>query len=156
IIADPQPRVYRKVLLKNGVPVGMLTLGDRKGALALKRAIDHGINLIPVASQLFIDDFNFTAWLDKQGVPPPILSVNREGAVAVAGAALAVGPSGTKIESAASKPQPVMEAFLVPAGEGSQAELPLSQTRVMTIGRQAGVFLLIDQASVSRRHAEIS
>jgi len=32
----------------------------------------------------------------------------------------------------------------------------LSQTRVVTIGRQMGVYLLIDQGSVSRRHAEIS
>src|SRR5713226_450357 len=37
IIADPLPRIYRKVILKDGVPVGMLSLGDRKGALAFKR-----------------------------------------------------------------------------------------------------------------------
>jgi len=170
IIADPQPRVYRKVLLKDGVPVGMLTLGDRKGAPAFKRAIDHSVNLLPVASNLFAGDFNLTAWLDKQGVPPPMLSVNREGAIAVAQAALATGPSGTKIEAerlidvrqggdkitSAQKPQPLMKASLVPTDEGNQPEVALSQTQVMTVGRQVGVFLLVDQASVSRRHAEIS
>jgi NADPH-dependent 2,4-dienoyl-CoA reductase/sulfur reductase-like enzyme/pSer/pThr/pTyr-binding forkhead associated (FHA) protein len=170
IIADPQPREYRKVLLKDGVPVGMLALGDRKGALAFKRAIDHGINLLPVASKLFVGEFNLSEWLDKQGVPPPILSVNREGAVAVAQATLAVGPSGTKIEAGKlkdvrqggdqitppQKPQSLREAFLVPSGEVNEPKVPLSQTKVMTIGRQEGVFLLVDQASVSRRHAEIS
>ncbi len=154
IVADPQPRVYRKVLLKNGVPVGMLALGDRSGALDFKRAIDHRVNLLPVASKLFADDFNLSAWLDKQGVPSPVLSVSREGAVAMAGASLAAAPA----MKSAAKPQPLMEAFLTPVGqgEGTQTETVLSQTRVITIGRQIGVYLLIDQASVSRRHAEIS
>src|ERR1700719_3798470 len=39
IIADPQPRTYRKVLLKDGVAVGMLFLGDRSGGLTFKRTI---------------------------------------------------------------------------------------------------------------------
>jgi pSer/pThr/pTyr-binding forkhead associated (FHA) protein len=38
----------------------------------------------------------------------------------------------------------------------SKAETLLSQTKVMTIGRQEGAYLLIDNDSVSRRHAEIS
>src|SRR6202030_4061317 len=29
--ADPKARTYRKVLLKDGIPVGALSLGDRKG-----------------------------------------------------------------------------------------------------------------------------
>ena len=32
----------------------------------------------------------------------------------------------------------------------------LSQTKVVTVGRQPGIYLLIDHTSVSRRHAEIS
>src|SRR5262249_16528641 len=78
LIANPQPRNYRKVILKDGIPVGMLTLGDRKQALALKRAIDHRVNLLSVASLLFTADFNLRAWLDEQGVPPPILAVGSE------------------------------------------------------------------------------
>ncbi len=61
----------------------------------------------------------------------------------------------------ALKPQPVMEAVLVPAPQEQRAPLStdetlLSQTKVMTIGRQPGAYLLIDNDSVSRRHAEIS
>ncbi len=173
IVADPQPRVYRKVLLKDGVPVGFLALGDRKGALAFKRAIDHGVNLMPVASKLFADShdksgsyFDLSEWLDKQGVPPPILSVSREGAVAAAAVVprfiegIAVGPSGTAVELAEPKPQPQMDAFLVPVGQADDAlrltEIQLSQTKVMTVGRQVGVYLLIDEGSVSRRHAEVA
>ena len=159
IVADPQPRIYRKVLLKDGVPVGMLALGDRKGALAFKRAIDHGVNLMPVASRLFADShdksgsyFNLSEWLDKQGVPPPILSVSREGAVAASRATASM--VGAELASALG------EAFLVPVGQADDTprltEMQLSQTRVMTIGRQAGVYLLIDEGSVSRRHAEVA
>ena len=159
IVADPQPRVYRKVLLKDGVPVGMLALGDRKGALAFKRAIDHGVNLMPVASRLFADShdksgsyFDLSEWLDKQGVPPPILSVSREGAVATSRATASM--VGAELAPALG------EAFLVPVGQTDGTprltEMQLSQTRVMTIGRQVGVYLLIDEGSVSRRHAEVA
>src|SRR5579863_3742038 len=79
IVADPQPRTYRKVTLANGVPIGMLSLGDRTETLAFKRAIDYRVNLSSVASILFSNDFNLNNWLDKQGVPPPILGVNRIG-----------------------------------------------------------------------------
>src|SRR5260370_16544065 len=78
IIAEPLPRTYRKVLLKDGVPVGILSLGDRKDALALKRAIDHKVNLSAVASRLFAGDFKLNDWLDREGVPPPELGVTAE------------------------------------------------------------------------------
>ena len=54
-----------------------------------------------------------------------------------------------------------MEAFLVPATAEAQpgalglVETPLSQTKVITIGRQIGTTLLIDHPSISRRHADI-
>lgn len=77
IVAEPQPRTYRKVIFKDGVPVGMLSLGNRKDALAFKRAIDHGVNLMSVASFLFNKDFNLNAWLDSQGVPSAIMNAHR-------------------------------------------------------------------------------
>src|SRR5207248_10343279 len=118
IIADPQPRTYRKMLLKDGVAVGMLLLGDRSGGLTFKRAIDAGVNLLPVASKLFAGDFKLDAWLDSQGVPPAILNVSREGAVAVKQVAYT---GGTAFGVTISKAQPVMEALLVPvAPSGGQ------------------------------------
>jgi NADPH-dependent 2,4-dienoyl-CoA reductase/sulfur reductase-like enzyme/pSer/pThr/pTyr-binding forkhead associated (FHA) protein len=165
IIADPLPRTYRKVILKDGVPVGMLTLGNRKDALAFKRAIDHRVNLSPVVSQLFTGDFKLNEWLDREGVPPSVLGASRKGAIAVR---QAVYPGGATVGATIMKPQPPMEALLVPVVEVSQAqqrgmslqrskeETLLSQTKVMTVGRQAGAYLLIDNDSVSRRHAEIS
>ena len=165
IIADPLPRIYRKVILKDGVPVGMLSLGNRKDALAFKRAIDHKVNLSPVASQLFTSDFKLNHWLDQEGVPPPLLGASRKGAVAIRQEAYAKGPTaGATI----LKSLPPMEALLVPIADKVQAEqretpqqlsqaaILLSQTKVMSVGRQAGSYLLIDHDSVSRRHAEIS
>ncbi len=77
IIAPPEPRSYRKVVLKDGIPVGMLSLGDRKQALTFKRAIDHRVNLSPVASLLFSKQFDMAQWLDSQAVPPPELGISR-------------------------------------------------------------------------------
>ncbi|HEY0753974.1 MAG TPA: FAD-dependent oxidoreductase [Ktedonobacteraceae bacterium] len=161
LTADPQPRTYRKVLLKDGVAVGILALGDRADALAYKRAIDHRVNLTPVASRLFADDFKLSAWLEQQGVPPPELSVNRVGAVAVRQAVRAATSAGQLAEAPSVA---AGEAFLVlaetfeKAGQNlpEEAKTRLSQTSIATVGRQTGVSLLIDHDSVSRQHAEIS
>jgi NADPH-dependent 2,4-dienoyl-CoA reductase/sulfur reductase-like enzyme/pSer/pThr/pTyr-binding forkhead associated (FHA) protein len=153
IIGDPLPRSYRKVILKDGIAVGLLSLGNRKDALAYKRAIDHKVNLSPVSSQLFKQDFKLNEWLDREGVPPPLLSATRKGDEAIRREVFAKGPTpGATI----LKSQPIMEAHLVPLADQAQASILLSQTKVMTVGRQAGSYLLIDHESVSRRHAEIS
>ncbi len=159
IIADPQPRTYQKVILHDGVPVGMLALGDRRSVLTFKRAIDAGINLTPVASRLFALDFKLNDWLNAQGVPRPILGVNREGAVAIQQAAYADVGS----RSAILKAQELTEAMLVPltAQSPSDVQSPLketylSQTRVTSVGRQEGSALAINHGSISRRHAEIA
>jgi hypothetical protein len=54
-------------------------MGDRTQALAFKRAIDHRVNLLPVASVLFEQHFDLDSWLDAQGVPPPVLDVSEIG-----------------------------------------------------------------------------
>jgi NADPH-dependent 2,4-dienoyl-CoA reductase/sulfur reductase-like enzyme len=78
IVVGPKPSIYSKVVLKDGIAVGMFSLGESKDALAFKRAIDHGVNLLPVASRLFANDFKLTDWLDEQKVPTPILAVSKE------------------------------------------------------------------------------
>lgn len=156
IVAEPQPRMYQKVILKEGVPVGMLALGDRQSVLIFKRAIDHQVNLSAIASRLFAPDFKLKEWLDSQGVPPPILGVSREGALAVKKAAYA----DTGNRSAILKASALSEAYLVmayfPDGKLSTQETYLSQTKVTTIGRQPGANLVIYHNSISRRHAEIT
>lgn len=156
IVAEPKPRMYRKVLLQDGVPVGMLSLGDRKQALAFKRAIDHQVNLQPVASRLFESKFKLSDWLDSQNVPPAILGIQRAGDRAVKQTAYALGNTA----EVATKTLPPIEAALVHEPDRVTGlklpEVLLSQTRVIGIGRQPGIHLLIDQGSVSRRHAEIS
>ena len=99
LVADPQPRSYRKVILKDGIPVGVLALGDRKQALAVKRAIDHRVNLLSVASRLFSADFNLRAWLDEQGVPPPMVAVGiGQGLQGQSGSVGSVGIAGSAQE----------------------------------------------------------
>lgn len=75
LIEDPQASSYRKIVFNGGVPVGMLALGDRNGVLDYKRAIDYRVDLSPVMAYLFAPDFQLSAWLDKQGVPAPMLNV---------------------------------------------------------------------------------
>ncbi len=77
VVAGPKPHVYRKALLKDGVAVGMLSLGERKDVLAFKRTIDHGVNVMPIVSYLFADDFKLADWLDEQRIPTPILAVSK-------------------------------------------------------------------------------
>ncbi len=153
IVAEPKPRMYRKVLLKDGIPVGMLSLGYRKQALTFKRAIDHRVSLQPVASVLFEESFKLNEWLDRQGVPPPLLGVSRQGNSAVKRAAYAEGISMNTV----IRQKPLIEALLVSIDQAPDqpGETLLSQTKILTVGRQPGVHLLIDEATVSRRHAEI-
>ena len=66
VIAPPGPRSYRKVLLQYGIPVGLLFLGERKNALAFKRAIEQRISLAPVLHLLFNEDFSLDEYLDTQ------------------------------------------------------------------------------------------
>ncbi|HYX48206.1 MAG TPA: FAD-dependent oxidoreductase, partial [Ktedonobacteraceae bacterium] len=135
IVGEPLPRSYRKVILKDGIAVGMLSLGDRKDALAYKRAIDHKVNLSSISSHLFKQDFKLNEWLDREGVPAPLLSASRKGAVAMRQKAEAKGATAgaTKL-----KPQQSIEAELVPSTEKGRAAILLSQNKVMTVGRQAG------------------
>src|SRR6266704_3065123 len=77
IVVGPKAHAYRKVLLKEGVPVGMFSLGEHTDVLAFKRAIDHRVNLIPIATHLFAGSFKLTDWLDRQKVPTPILAVSK-------------------------------------------------------------------------------
>jgi NADPH-dependent 2,4-dienoyl-CoA reductase/sulfur reductase-like enzyme/pSer/pThr/pTyr-binding forkhead associated (FHA) protein len=157
IVAPPKPRMYRKVLLKNGIPVGMLSLGNRKQALAFKRAIDTRTNLAPVLNRLFDDDFKLNDWLDQQGVPVPQLGVTRVGDKIVQQVAY---PEKTRTGTSGINEQKPKETVLVPAPEFARvlqlSEQRLSQTRVVSIGRQPGIALLVDEGTVSRRHAEIS
>ncbi|MGZ6355674.1 MAG: NAD(P)/FAD-dependent oxidoreductase, partial [Ktedonobacteraceae bacterium] len=50
VVADPRPRTYQKVILKDGMLVGMLALGNRRSVLTFKRAIDAQVNVAPVAA----------------------------------------------------------------------------------------------------------
>jgi len=109
------------------------------------------VNLSPISSQLFKQDFKLREWLDREGVPPPLLGTSRKGAMQQERFA-----KGSTTGATIQRPQLPLEAALVPSAERAQAATLLSQNKVMEVGRQAGSYLLIDHESVSRRHAEIS
>ena len=77
VVADPATHMYSKALLKNGVPVGLLSFDGQRDTLAFKRAIDHAVDLTPVATCLFERDFKLQNWLDLQRVPAPVLAVRK-------------------------------------------------------------------------------
>ena len=77
IVVGPRAHTYRKVLLKDGVPLGIFSLGEHSDMLAFKRAIDHRVNLMPIAAHLFANDFKLMDWLDLQKVPTPVLAVSK-------------------------------------------------------------------------------
>ena len=140
IIAEPAPRNYRKLILKDGVPVGALFLGERKQALAFKRAIDAHVNLTPILTRLFTSDFSLAQWLDTQRVPEAILDVTRN----------------VPLNKAA-----VEHAYLLPIAHPKvkvvTREILLNpQSQDNLIGRQQEGTLTIEHNSVSRNHAMIS
>jgi NADPH-dependent 2,4-dienoyl-CoA reductase/sulfur reductase-like enzyme/pSer/pThr/pTyr-binding forkhead associated (FHA) protein len=156
IQADPQPRDYQKVVLKEGIPVGMFALGNRAQVLTFKRAIDHQVNLSSVASRLFAPDFNLRAWLDQQGVPPPIMGVSREGANVVKHLAYQTARMRSAINSLPKMDEGMLVPLAPPDVVATVPETYLSQKRVTLIGRHEGARLPVNHRSVSRRHAEIS
>ena len=171
IVAEPQPRNYCKVILHNGIPLGILFLGDRKNALAFKRAIDHKVNLTSVSSRLFASDFNLDEWLNKQGVPPAVLDVVKIGLddSTRIRQTHAGQPQGSHIhydredaQSSLGEMGASIRAYLVPVPHPRvtvtihETDLGLDErNKVITIGRQKGSSLVIEHSSVSRLHGEI-
>lgn len=159
LVAAPQARSYRKAILYRGQAAGVLLLGDRRQALAWKRAIDHRVNLTPVAHQLFAEDFDLDAWLSARGAPEPLLTLQSTGTTDVwepAAGTPALVPGRSQALSQES------EASFVPIPDSrvrlATREMLIpraSPGQVLTIGRQPGVFWLIDHSSVSRLHAEV-
>lgn len=77
VVADPATHIYSKAMLKNGVAVGLLSFDGQRDTLAFKRAIDHAVDLTPIASCLFEREFKLQNWLDSQKVPAPVLAVRK-------------------------------------------------------------------------------
>ena len=167
MFAPPLPQTYRKIILHEGRMLGALLLGNRTNALAYKRAIDYRVNLSPIISQLFAPDFALDDWLNKQGVPPLLLNVHKEGVPELH----TVRESGnmdtnTAVRlpalSASNSTVQDNDAFLVPIPHPS-VQLAITEMQLnkdakaseITIGREPGVSLLLDHRSVSRLHAEI-
>ena len=166
LVAAPQARSYRKVILSCGQAAGALLLGDRRQALAFKRAIDHQVNLASVAHQLFAEDFDLDRWLSKQGIPGPLLTLP-----AMSMSDLATASQEPAAGTRALVPEGGTRRLLSQGGEAYFVPIPhprvhvlVKETRipgedegqVMTIGRQVGVSWLIDHGSVSRLHAEVT
>jgi NADPH-dependent 2,4-dienoyl-CoA reductase/sulfur reductase-like enzyme/Fe-S-cluster-containing hydrogenase component 2/CRP-like cAMP-binding protein len=163
IVADPLPRSYRKVILKNGTIVGVLLLGNRKRALAFKRAIDARVNVMPVARQLFDDTFDLDAWLDARRAPAALLTISEHGNAGegIGTRAMMDVPSLTGEEFMAHFLTGNVDGVLVPlphpSVEVEQREAPIPRReQAMTIGRQVGVAIQLEHRSISRLHAEIA
>lgn len=147
LIAEPQPRTYRKIVFQQGIPTGILFLGKTEHAFAYKRAIEHRVNLNAVINSLFADDFDLADWLDEQHVP--LASIDETAAAQGTQVAL----QSLAGECAVLVPVPHRRVTV------SLEERPLQpaiENAVFLIGRQQDAALFIDHTSVSRQHAEIT
>ena len=179
LVAEAQARTYRKVVLKQGVIVGALMLGKREGALAFKRAIDHRVDLSSVAERLFREDFDLDDWLDQQHIPAPVLNIRKSGGEVSTRTVVDIPTlSGKEYASSARD----FDAFPVSDARGNVSRilpenilrtLPLTPVVVVvgrnvaprvvaleaggryTFGRDATNTIVLDDASVSRYHAEV-
>ena len=179
VVAEAQARNYRKAILKQGVIVGALLLGRRANALAFKRAIDHRVNLAGVANRLFHDDFNLDDWLDRLRIPAPVLNIAKNAGSESYTRAVVDTPSMSGEEYAGSStardfeetelhatisrmvPESVLRALpptpaLVLIGQDTPPRvMPLEAGRRYSIGRDAASTIVLNDASVSRHHAEV-
>lgn len=157
IVAEPQPRSYRKVVLRNGIAVGALLLGERGQALALKRAIDHHVNLAPIARQIFSPAFDLDEWLNQQGVPAPLLRLENNDTGQQSAITLKARSEITRLISPdLLRLLPANTPTLVLLGpDGRTRTLLLTQGRRYQIGRDAQNDIALDDPSTSRHHAEI-
>jgi NADPH-dependent 2,4-dienoyl-CoA reductase/sulfur reductase-like enzyme/Fe-S-cluster-containing hydrogenase component 2/CRP-like cAMP-binding protein len=157
VVAEPQPRSYRKVILHNGVAVGALLLGERGQALALKRAIDHHVNLAPIARQLFASDFDLDAWLTRQGVPAPLLALAGNATGEMHRADLELQTDITRIiPPAVLRDLPETPTLVLIGADGMPHTLSLVEGRRYAIGRDAQNEIVLTDPSTSRQHAEIA
>ncbi|MBA2678849.1 MAG: FAD-dependent oxidoreductase, partial [Ktedonobacteraceae bacterium] len=161
--AEPKPRTYRKLLLQHGVPVGALFLGNRKNALAFKRAIDHRVNLSSVINSIFAEDFELDSWLDIQSIPPANIDTGDLAAIALEGSTKSLSPIYIQTTPLATPKSARAGAILMPVAHPhvrvalKEEQLHLGQEDgVITIGRQQGAQTHIEHASISRQHAEIT
>ena len=179
--SDPLPRHYQKVILKAGVPVGMLGIGDRSTVLAFKRAIDHEVNLSSLKGQLLDPGFKLAAWLDQQGIPPAILGVKKElktrkvevvkpvpseaplpdaakvpvrGAVSRSDGSLLL-PEDNKVLSPKLFKQLSQGPALVLTTPDSAQVFPLAPAKRIQIGRDSTCDIQVPDITISRRHAEV-
>src|SRR5579883_2747320 len=162
ILAAPQPRSYRKASIKRGILVGALRLGERQQGLAFKRAIDHRVNILPVARRLFAADFQLATWLDEQGVPPPLFNVHDTDPVGGSASARSEAVFLIGEEDPQDSLFGDVDAYFVPIPHPA-VRVAVTETRLnaggqeamLTIGRQTGSSLLLEHCSVSRLHAEL-
>ncbi len=175
LIAEPQPRNYRKIVFYKEVPIGAILLGNRKNALALKRAIDYRIPLTPIMSRLFAADFSLDDWLDGQGVPPVIAPTALREATS-----LQTGYTSTSLlrrqpESITTTlkqrrttqlqndliPESILKelpqsATLVVMARGTAPRMvPLTQQKRFVLGREKENDIFLDDIATSRKHAEL-
>lgn len=160
ITAPAEPRNYRKALLQHDVLVGALFLGKRDQALAFKRAIDHHVDIMTIKSQLFDESFDFEGWLDKQQVPPALLTVYQQKDIAAQAdnfqAGMAIKQAGHGSAGELAEQEAVLVPIIHPRVAISLREFALQQKKQVGIGRQDQVDLRIDHRSVSRLHAQIT
>ncbi len=118
------------------------------------------MNLAPVAHRLFADDFSLDGWLDQHQVPGPLLNIHTSDRVGEYSSGVIDTPRLPGEAYASGFIPKDVDAFLIPVPHPkvhiAAMETQLTQGGAITIGRQAGVSLLIEHSSVSRLHAEIT
>lgn len=146
LVAPAEPRSYRKVIVRNGYLAGVLLLGNRSRALALKRAFDHSVNLQPVLGRIFDEQFDLDGWLTQQGIPEAFLRL----------------PDGNKEElgkgllpAEVLRSLPDIPALVVLETEKPPQMIPLTPGRNYLLGRDQRNDLVLDEPSISRTHAEL-
>ena len=155
-------RIYRKLLLRDGRLIGVLLIGDRRGARTFKRLIDLQIDLSPVRARLLDEHFDLARWTEQQVAARAPQRIGLTGFVSLPGARAARQESGRLLNLAADPTIAIAPRLAVSVDTRRAARLLLgerrygvSDARATTVGRAPDCDIILDNSSVSRRHAEI-
>jgi pSer/pThr/pTyr-binding forkhead associated (FHA) protein/NADPH-dependent 2,4-dienoyl-CoA reductase/sulfur reductase-like enzyme len=167
VLAQRTQTTYRKLILRDGMLVGAVCVGDRSRTLLFKRIIDSRLNVAPIRDRLLDPQFDLPTWVREGDAASGIFQAGR---LVFRVQPDAPRPSALRV-ALAQVPVPGLEPDRnrEPArhGEGRTTRpaavlrqgtsvFAVNPTKVTVLGRDPSCDVVLPAGSVSRRHAELS
>ncbi|NUQ86548.1 MAG: FHA domain-containing protein [Anaerolineales bacterium] len=147
---------YRKVVIRDGILVGALMLGQRKenvrrNGLFFKKLIERKTNVSSVAERMLDPEFDLPGWIDSLNMSSQVIAVRSM----IATSALPSPASLRKSEMTSTGNTFAVKPLKTPHAVLKMNGSTHSIDDILTIGRNAENNVVIKEPLVSSRHARI-